>query len=140
MPERDLASIRAAIHAFEEEQAEKSKAAAPTRGRRPMTRSRIAAAQLKRMQTLVARTYETDPPIPGTLRDLRLGVLAMSLRELGRRAGVSANSVHRAERGQEVGDPEAVSGPTLRAIASAVERLRGKRTRVDDIRAPRTDV
>lgn len=134
---RDLDEIRESIRLFEVEQAARSRSAAPFRGRRPPTRSRIAAGQKRRMATLTSRIYVTDPPIPGSLRDVRLRVLAMSLRELARRAGVSPNSVHRAERGHEAGDPNAVSGPTLRAIAAAVERQTGRRTRIDDVRAPR---
>lgn len=139
MRKSDLEEILRRLQAAEVAQAERSRAAAPHRGRRPPTRSRIAAAQRQRMRTIIARTYVTDPPIPGSLRDVRLGILAMTLRELARRAGVSANSIQRAERGQESGNPNAVSGPTLRAIAAVVERHTGKRTRVDDVRASRND-
>lgn len=136
---RDLDEIREGIRRFEAAKAERSRAAAPTRGRRPATRSRIAAGQKKRMRSLVARTYLVNPPPEGSPRDLRLRVLALSTRELAKRAGISANTVSRAERAFEAGDADTVGGPHLRKLAAALERSTGRRVKITDVRAPRRD-
>lgn len=134
---RDLDEIRESIRLFEVEQAARSRAAAPMRGRRPPTRSRIDAAQKRRMATLAARTYRCNPPPEGSPRDLRLRVLACTTRELAKRAGVSSSTVNRAERGFEEGNPDAVGGPCLRKLANALERSTGRRVKIDQVRAPR---
>lgn len=91
------------------------------------------------MRALIARTYAVNPPPAGSPRDLRLRVLALSTRELAKRAGVSANTVSRAERAFEANLPDAVGGPHLRKLAAALERSTGRRVKITDVRARRTD-
>lgn len=137
MARPDLEAIYAAIARHEAEGAQRSREAAARRSQRagrPLSRD----ARRARMAKVIAETYASEhPPIPGSPRDVRLRVLAMSLRELARRAGLHHKTVIRAERAFEAGDPDAVSGPHLRKLADGIERSTGRRTRINDVRAPR---
>lgn len=136
---RDLDAIRAGIARIEAENAQRSREAAERRARRrPLSRSALSNRQRARMAKVVADAYSSEHrPLPGSPRDVRLRILGMSLRELARRAGVSHNTVDRAERAFEAGDPDAVRGPYLRRLADGIERATGRRTKIDDVRAPR---
>lgn len=136
---RDLDSIRAGIARFEAEQAERSKQAAAMRGKRAMPPLEIDGRRRAAMRRVISETLENDPPPCGSPRHVRLTILGASLRELAKRAELSHSTVDRAERGFEAGNPHAVSGPSLRKLAAALERSTGRRVKITDVRAPRAD-
>ena len=118
----------------EREYARQRRAAARRRRRERDAREseRIRRERLRRshMRRVTREAYQgAHPPLPGSALDVRLRVLALSLRSLAARADLHPKTVHRIERG----DPT-VTGPTLRKYAAAVERLTRRRTRVSDVR------
>lgn len=140
MARPDLESIYAAIARHEADNAERARKAADKRARRTRRRSReqIEASRKAAMAKVTRETYQSaHPPLPGSPRDVRLRILGMSSRELARRAGLHHTTVLKAERAFEAGNPDAVGGPSLRKLADGIERATGRRTRIDDVRAPR---
>ena len=89
------------------------------------------------MRRVTREAYQgAHRPLPGSLRDIRLRVLTISLRELADRAGLSHETVRRIEQNYEGTTSRPVSGPSQRRYAATLERLTGKRTRIDDVRGP----
>jgi len=90
------------------------------------------------MRRVAREAYQaTHRPLPGSPRDLRLRVLAASLREMAARSGLSHETVRRIER--EFEDPDArptVSNRTLYRYAATIERMTRRRTKVADLRSP----
>ncbi|MBB4663013.1 helix-turn-helix domain-containing protein [Conexibacter arvalis] len=92
--------------------------------------SRSEACRRAQMRRTIRDAYQGEhAPVPGSPRDLRLRILALSLRELAARSDLSRTTVHRIERGDT-----SVTGPTLRQYAKTIERLTGRRTRFEDVR------
>jgi predicted DNA-binding protein (UPF0251 family) len=138
----DVDAIRERMAEADCERLQRSRAGAErrrSRRRRSPARSSLDPLQRRQMARIIRETYQSaHAPAPGSLRDRRLRA-ALSLRELAVVALVSYETIRRAEIAAEAGDRSAISGPTWRSIAHALEKKTGRRVRLDDIRPPAKD-
>lgn len=131
MPRFDRDAWVAELDAIKAEQAELWELAVRRGG--TLSRASAEARRLGHMKRISEREYATNPPKAGSARDIRLRAL-LSRDQVADLAGLSRETVLRAERASDAGSRDAVRATTWRALARGLSRGTGEKVRLTDIR------